>query len=131
MDEAASLRETMTRRRVVSSRLLVSLEPRPNGSSLVANGCAGHSAFHSTRLILSQKDARKEDRQKHKDNLSLYFDLTQILAKSYLAGWALSLDLQEYQTVFPGVDEGVRGVACADWEDSEPVLEWIASYQTI
>lgn len=48
--------------------------------------------FHATDL--ESKDVRSEDRQKHKDNLKLYFDLTQILAESYLAGWAYSLDLQ-------------------------------------
>ena len=59
--------------------------------------------FHATDV--ESKDVRDDDRQKHKDNLKLYFDLTQVLAKSHLAGWAFSLDLQDYHAVFPEIPD--------------------------
>jgi len=48
------------------------------------------------------------DRTKHKENLALYKDLTQILAKSYLAGVCIALDLTSRREVF--------GDALADME---------------
>jgi hypothetical protein len=55
--------------------------------------------FHGTDL--ETQDVKHSDRQRHQDNLALYADLTQVLAKSHLSGWAFALDLQDYHAVFP------------------------------
>lgn len=55
--------------------------------------------FHATDC--ESRNAKNPDRQKHQDDKDLYRDLTIILAKSDLAGFAFALDLQTYHEVFP------------------------------
>jgi hypothetical protein len=54
--------------------------------------------FHANRC--ESEHANHPDRQKHKDNLKLYEDLTKILAGSGLAGFAVALDLQSHRELF-------------------------------
>lgn len=54
--------------------------------------------FHANRC--ESEYANDPDPQKHKDNLKLYEDLTQILARSHLVGFAVALNLETYHDVF-------------------------------
>ena len=47
--------------------------------------------FHAS--VCESEFAKHPDEQKHKDNLKLYKDMTQILAKSYLCGVSVAFDL--------------------------------------
>lgn len=57
--------------------------------------------FHAN--VCESEFANDLDPQKHKDNLRLYADLTQILANSNLAGMAVALDLRCHVELFPDV----------------------------
>jgi hypothetical protein len=58
--------------------------------------------FHATDL--ESRNVRNPDPQKHKDDKKLYADLTNILAGSYLVGFAVALDLAAHRAMFPQVD---------------------------
>jgi hypothetical protein len=66
--------------------------------------------FHANKC--ESEYACDPDTQKHKDNLKLYADLVQILARSYLVGFAVALDLQSYHDLFPDVLPDVPYYKC-------------------
>lgn len=66
--------------------------------------------FHANRC--ESEYVRHHDRQKHKDNLKLYEDLTKILAGSGLVGFAVALDLRSHRELFPNVLPGVPYFKC-------------------
>jgi hypothetical protein len=66
--------------------------------------------FHAN--VCESQYAKHEDPQKHKDNLRLYGDLTQILARSYLVGFAVALDLQSQSEFFPDLLPDVSYYKC-------------------
>jgi hypothetical protein len=70
------------------------------------NGKIFHAAHCETEY------ANDSDPRKHKDNLLLYKDLTQILAQSYLVGSTVALDLVSYREFFSDIKEGVEYYKC-------------------
>ena len=59
----------------------------------------GGQVFHATDC--ETEYARDSDRNKHKANLSLYKELTEILANGYVAGICMALDLVSFRECFP------------------------------
>ena len=53
--------------------------------------------FHATDC--ESQYANDSDPQKHKDALRLYYDLTQILARSHLVGFSVALNLDAYRRI--------------------------------
>jgi hypothetical protein len=63
----------------------------------------GGKEFHATECETEYADDLDSD--KHKDNLRLYADLTQLIANSELHGRGVAVDLVGYREFFPSVDQ--------------------------
>lgn len=59
----------------------------------------GGQVFHAADC--ETKYAHDSDRTKHKANLELYKDLTEILVNGYVAGICMALDLVSFRECFP------------------------------
>jgi len=61
--------------------------------------------FHATEC--ESEYASHPDRQKHRDNLTLYADLAQLIANSELRGFGVALDLAAHQEFFPDIPKDI------------------------
>jgi hypothetical protein len=80
---------------------------RTRGKPFHANKCESEFAYHA-------------DRQKHKDNLKLYEDLTKLLAGNSLSGITVALDLQARAECLPAVEPDLGYYKCFS-----DVLHWV------
>jgi hypothetical protein len=70
--------------------------------------------------------AHSSDSLKHKENLRLYADLTQIIAQSGVSGYAVALDLTAYYEHFPDIPAGSEYFKCFT-HLVNAVTEWAAT----
>ena len=90
-----------TRQRVFAAAVLVGSEPIWRETEKTWLWVTGGKEFHAAEW--ESEYAFHPDPKKHKNNLQLYADLTQVIARSGLVGFGASLDLAGHREFFPDV----------------------------
>jgi hypothetical protein len=73
-------------------------------------GRTGGKEFHATEC--ETEFSRDPDKEKHRANLALYRDLTQLIVESGLRGFGIAQDLASAKEIFPGMDAEVGYYKC-------------------